>query len=266
MADRAETAMRVPISTLDGVPSARPAPRSARLPVLSPADVRRQAHRLRAAHPEVLVEWAISAFRGRTVLTTSFGAGGVVLAHLVSRLDRRVPVIFLDTGLHFRETYAFRDELVTRFGLNVVELTPRSDPGPLYESDPDRCCAIRKVEPLRRALGGFDAWISAVRRDQSDTRSAVDVLEYHEEDDGRPIVKVFPLAYWSREDVRRYIRDYDLPHHPLLDQGYTSIGCWPCTCPTRPGEPERAGRWSGRGKTECGLHTFTTKHAGHIHG
>ena len=193
------------------------------------------------------------------MLTASFGAGGVVLAHILSRLDPRVPVIFLDTGLHFAETYAFKNEFAARYGLNLLELTPRTDPGPLYETDPDHCCAIRKVEPLRRALSGFDAWISALRRDQSDTRRAVDVLEYHEGDDGRPIMKVFPLAYWSREHVWRYLRENDLPYHPLLDQGYTSIGCWPCTRPTRPGESERAGRWSGRGKTECGLHTFTTR-------
>src|SRR3989442_1312818 len=129
----------------------------------------------------------------------------------------------------------------------------------LPRTDPDRCCWIRKVEPLERALAGFDAWISAVRQDQSETRSSTELVEYHELD-GRPIVKVFPLARWSRADVWRYIRDNDVPYHPLLDQGYASIGCWPCTRPTAPGEPERAGRWSGTGKTECGLHTFTRKH------
>ena len=227
--------------------------------MLTALDVRRQADRLRAAHPGILVEWAITAFPGRTVLTASFNTGGLVLAHLMSRLDPRVPVIFLDTGLHFAETYAFKDEVAARYGLNLVELRPHTDPGPLYQTDPDRCCAIRKVEPLRRAMAGFDAWISALRRDQAQTRSAVDVLEYHEADDGRPVVKVFPLAHWSREDVWRYIRAHELPTHPLLEQGYTSIGCWPCTRPTRPGEPERAGRWSGWGKTECGLHTFTTR-------
>ena len=108
------------------------------------------------------------------------------------------------------------------------------------------------------ALAGFDAWISAVRQDQSDSRSATELLEYHEVA-GRPIVKVFPLAHWSRADVWDYIRENDVPYHPLLDQGYTSIGCWPCTRPTPPGEPERAGRWRGTGKTECGLHTFTVK-------
>jgi len=140
-------------------------------------------------------------------------------------------------------------------------LKPLTDPGPLYQTDPDRCCTIRKVEPLARAIAGFDAWISAVRQDQSSSRSLTEVVEYHEVE-GRPIVKVFPLAHWSRADVWRYIRENGVPYHPLLDQGYSSIGCWPCTRPTAPGEAERAGRWSGTGKTECGLHTFTIKQEG----
>jgi phosphoadenosine phosphosulfate reductase len=224
--------------------------------VLSATDVRDRALALRDSDPEMTLRWAVEAFPGRLALTVSFGGGGVVLAHLISRIDRTVPVIFLDTGFHFPETYAFKQRFADQYGLNVVELKPLTDPGPLYTTDPDRCCAIRKVEPLARAIAGFDAWISAVRQDQSVTRSATAVVEYHELD-GRPIVKVFPLAHWSREDVWRYIREHEVLYHPLLDQGYTSIGCWPCTRPTTPGEPERAGRWSGTGKTECGLHTFT---------
>jgi phosphoadenosine phosphosulfate reductase len=224
--------------------------------MLSATDVRARALALRDSDPEMTLRWAVEAFPGKLALTVSFGGGGVVLAHLISRIDRTVPVIFLDTGFHFPETYAFKQRFAEQYGLNVVELKPLTDPGPLYATDPDRCCAIRKVEPLARAIAGFDAWISAVRQDQSVTRSATAVVEYHELD-GRPIVKVFPLAHWSREDVWRYIRQHEVPYHPLLDQGYTSIGCWPCTRPTTPGEPERAGRWSGTGKTECGLHTFT---------
>jgi phosphoadenosine phosphosulfate reductase len=191
-------------------------------------------------------------------LTVSFGGGGLVLAHIVSRLDPTVPVLFLDTGFHFPETLAFKDQFVRRYGLNLIELTPATDPGPLYQTDPDRCCWIRKVEPLERALTGFDAWISAVRQDQNALRDAVEPVEHHEVG-GRTIVKVFPLLHWSRADVTRYLTEHDVPHHPLLDRGYTSIGCWPCTRPTAPGESERAGRWSGTTKTECGLHTFTVK-------
>jgi phosphoadenosine phosphosulfate reductase len=226
--------------------------------MLSPADVRERAEMMRGAPAEDVIAWTIATFPGRTALTVSFSGGGVVLAHMLSRIDRAVPVIFLDTGCHFRETYEFKKQFAATYALNLVEVHPLTDPGPLYETDPDRCCAIRKVEPMRRAIAGFDAWISAVRRDQSETRRSIETLEYHEID-GHAVVKVFPLAHWSRADVWRYIHDNRVPYHPLLDQGYESIGCWPCTRPTLPGEPERAGRWSGTGKTECGLHTFTTK-------
>ena len=220
--------------------------------------IRERATTLSGADPATMLVWVVETFPGKAALTVSFGGGGVVLAHLISRIDRSVPVIFLDTRFHFPETYAFKQRFVEQYGLNLVELTPLTDPGPLYKTDPDRCCFIRKVEPLERAMVGFDAWISAVRQDQSDSRAATEVVEYHEVA-GRPIVKVFPLARWSRADVWRYIRENGVPYHPLLDQGYSSIGCWPCTRPTAPGEAERAGRWSGMGKTECGLHTFTTK-------
>jgi len=226
--------------------------------MLSAAQVRERALDLKHADPETILLWAVDAFPGKTALTVSFGGGGVVLAHLLSRIDRTVPVIFLDTGFHFTETYAFKEQFAKRYGLNLIELKPLTDPGPLYKTDPDRCCFIRKVEPLERVIVGFDAWISAVRQDQSATRSATELVEQHEVD-GRSIVKVFPLAHWSRADVWRYIRENGVPYHPLLDQGYSSIGCWPCTRPTAPGEAERAGRWSGTGKTECGLHTFTVR-------
>ena len=226
--------------------------------MLNAAEVRERAAGLRGAPPERIVAWTVATFPERAALTVSFGGGGVVLAHMLSRIDRGVPVLFLETGFHFPETLAFKDQFAERYGLNLVELRPATDPGPLYRTDPDHCCWIRKVEPLQRALGGFDAWISAVRSDQGDTRAGLDILEYHQAN-GHPVVKVFPLAGWSRDDVWRYIREQDIPYHPLLDQGFTSIGCWPCTRATRPGEPERAGRWSGMGKTECGLHTFTVK-------
>ncbi len=226
--------------------------------MLSSAEVRERAGALRGGTPETILAWAVATFPERTALTVSFGGGGVVLAHMLSRINPSIPVLFLDTGFHFPETLAFKDEFAKRYGLNLVELRPATDPGPLYQTDPDRCCWIRKVEPLQRALTGFDAWISAVRTDQGDARAAVDVLEYHQVN-GHAVVKVFPLAGWSRDDVWGYIREEAVPYHPLLDQGFTSIGCWPCTRATRPGEPERAGRWSGMGKTECGLHTFTVK-------
>jgi len=207
--------------------------------MLSALQVRERAAALSEADPAATLAWAVETFPGKVALTVSFGGGGVV----------------------FSETYAFKEQFAKRYGLKLVELKPLTEPGPLYKTDPDRCCFIRKVEPLERAIVGFDAWISAVRQDQSDSRRATELVEYHEVR-GRPIVKVFPLARWSQAEVWRYIRENGVPYHPLLDQGYSSIGCWPCTRPTAPGEAERAGRWSGSGKTECGLHTFTVKREG----
>jgi phosphoadenosine phosphosulfate reductase len=222
------------------------------------ADLRERVNTLRADDPAAVLSWAVRTFPGKVALTVSFGGGGLVLAHLISRIDPSVPVLFLNTGFLFPETLEFKDRFVRTYGLNLVELRPVTDPGPLYQTDPDRCCQIRKVAPLDRALAGFDVWISAVRRDQSRDRAAVEPIEYHERD-GQPLLKIFPLASWSRADVDRYLAEHGVPHHPLLDQGYASVGCWPCTRPTAPGEAERAGRWSGSMKTECGLHTFTVK-------
>jgi phosphoadenosine phosphosulfate reductase len=163
-------------------------------------------------------------------------------------------VIFLDTGYLFEETLAFRRDFAARYGLNVIDVQPEHDPGPLYLTDPDRCCSIRKVEPMARVLPGYDAWASAIRRDQGASRAHTEVVEYHEAD-GHPLVRVHPLAYWERADVWRYILERGVPYNPLLDAGYSSLGCWPCTRKTGTGEAERAGRWSGTAKTECGLHT-----------
>jgi phosphoadenosine phosphosulfate reductase len=231
---------------------------------ITPAFVASEAARLAEAEPEAILQWALERYSPRVGLTCSFSGAGVVLAHLISKLAPTVPVIFLETGFHFPETLAFKEQFVAKYGLNLVELGP--DPNEpdlqiekLYASDPDRCCHLRKVEPMIRALDGLDAWVTSLRRDQSDTRAAVDLLEYHETEGGRPLVKVLPLARWSRSQVWTYILANGIPYHPLLDQGYKSIGCWPCTRPVGADESERAGRWSGQAKTECGLHTFTKR-------
>lgn len=210
----------------------------------------------RAREADEIVRFLVRAYPGRVALSASFGGGGLVLAHMLSRIDSGVPVLFLDTGYHFPETLAFRTRFAQRYGLRVVDLaTPVSaTPEGLYRTDPDRCCRIRKVEPMHRALADFDVWITALRRDQSQSRRTVDLIEHHLIGE-HAIVKVMPLAYWTRHDVDEYLATHDVPSHPLLEQGYTSIGCWPCTRPTVEGEGERAGRWSGRNKTECGLHT-----------
>lgn len=230
-------------------------------------EVRAAAVRLAGASPEAVLTWALETYGDRAALTCSFSGPGVVLAHMVARISPRTPVLFLDTGYHFPETLAFKERFARHYGLNVVDVRPALSPeeqearhGPrLYERDPDLCCRIRKVEPLARLLEGLDAWVTGLRRDQSETRAGIDVLEYHETPTGHPLVKVMPLAHWTRRDVWAYIHRHGIPYHPLLDAGYTSIGCQPCTRPVSAGEPERAGRWAGFGKTECGLHTFTRK-------
>jgi phosphoadenosine phosphosulfate reductase len=197
-------------------------------------------------------------FPGRIALVSSFGADSAVLLHMVSRIDPKTPVVFVDTGQHFPETLGYRDALVARLGLtNVVnaeldpEVAAKEDPERfLFQSDPDRCCDIRKVQPLARALDGYDAWITGRKSFQAATRSRVPLFEAEGDR-----VKVNPLVGWSATDILDYIRAADLPPHPLVAKGFPSIGCLPCTSRVAPGEDPRAGRWRGRGKTECGIHT-----------
>jgi len=227
--------------------------------------ISKQAERWTA---EQILLWAAERFAPKAVMTCSFGGGGIVLAHMLSRLGLDVPVVFLDTGYHFEETLAFKDEVARLFRLRVITQQPAltvreqdAQYGPrLYERDPDLCCRLRKVEPLAAALRFLDAkcWIAALRRDQAATRRGLGVVEPHGLPDGRTVVKVHPMANWTRADVERYIDRHGLPRHPLARRGYASIGCWPCTAPAAPGH-ERSGRWPGTGKTECGLHTFTAK-------
>lgn len=196
-------------------------------------------------------------YPGRVALVSSFGADAAALLHMVSRIDAATPVIFVDTGQHFPETLAYRDELVGLLGLtNVVVAEPRKDTldqeDPekfLFASDPDRCCEIRKVRPLAAGMEGYDAWITGRKGFQNATRATLPLFE--SEGDR---VKVNPLVGWSATDILAYVREVGLPPHPLVARGFPSIGCLPCTSPVRPGEDARAGRWRGRAKTECGIH------------
>mgnify|MGYP001396266232 CR=1 FL=1 len=204
---------------------------------------------LRAALTEV--------FPGEIALVSSFGAESAVLLHLASRIDPAVPVVFIDTGRLFPETLAYRDTLIARLGLTDVrsvgpdpEAMEAADPyGALFSMDPDRCCHLRKVEPLAEALAPFTAWITGRKRFQASTRSALPVFEAD-----ATHIKVSPLATWGAGELVAYLREHDLPRHPLVAKGYPSIGCAPCTSPVAPGEDPRAGRWRGQGKTECGIH------------
>ena len=196
---------------------------------------------------------------GQLALVSSFGAESVVLLHMVALARRGTPVIFLETGMLFTETLVYQQELAERLGLRDMRIirpgddeTKDRDPAAkLNQTDPDACCALRKTMPLNRALSGFDGWITGRKRYQGATRAG---LEFFEVEEGANRLKVNPLAHWQRGDARTYIEENRLPRHPLVAQGYPSIGCMPCTSTVAPGEDERAGRWNGQDKTECGIH------------
>ena len=198
---------------------------------------------------------------GDVVAVSSFGAESAVLLHLLASVDPAVPVLFLDTGKHFAETLAYRDDLVARLGLTAFrnlhpdldELAAKDDTGLRWSYDPDGCCEIRKVRPLAKALAGFDASFTGRKAFQSATRANLPRFEVDTSDEqGR--LKINPLIDWSADDIQAYFAQHDLPRHPLVAQGYPSIGCSPCTRPVGEGEDARAGRWSGWDKTECGIH------------
>lgn len=219
------------------------------------------ARKLEQASAHSILAWAASVVP-RFAVTSSFGADSAVLLHLLARTAPHVPVLFLDTGLHFPETVTFRRGLAIELGLSVVDVAPdrsvaqqAADLGDaLWTRDPDRCCGLRKTAPLRQMLRSFDGWATGVRRVQTPERAAVPVVEARRHD-GRWLVKVAPLATWTDDDVNAYLCDHDLPRHPLVDEGYASVGCAPCTSRVAPGADPRAGRWAAfDGKTECGIH------------
>jgi phosphoadenosine phosphosulfate reductase len=213
---------------------------------------------LEAMSAEDAIRWSAAEFGDRLCLTCSWQKQSSVLVHMVSELGLGIDVIELDTHLFFRESYETRERLVERYGLNLIvpEIATiaeqHRDEGPnLWERDPDRCCHVRKVEPLLKALKPYDAWISGIRRDQSPSRAGTPKLEWSE---GYAVWKVHPLADWDEKRVWAYISVNEIPYNPLHDVGYRSIGCIPCTRPVAPDEEERAGRWAGSDKLECGIH------------
>lgn len=216
------------------------------------------ANRLLAdASAEDVVGWAVSTFGSRLAVAVSMQDG--VLAHLVSRVTRDIDLLFLDTGYHFAETINTRRAVASSYQLNVVDVTPRQTVAEqdrqhgvaLYARDPDLCCRLRKTEPLDEALGSYDAWVNGVRRAEAATRTEAPVVGW---DERRGVVKISPLASWSDEKVSRYITVNDVLVNPLLEQGYPSIGCDPCTRRVVGGADPRSGRWAGLAKTECGIH------------
>ncbi|SDN40612.1 phosphoadenylyl-sulfate reductase [Geodermatophilus sp. DSM 45219] len=204
-----------------------------------------------------VLRWAGETFGDDFAVTSSMADG--LLSHLASRAVPGVNVVFLDTGYHFAETIGTRDWITGVMPITLVNVQPAqtvaeqdAEHGPeLHQRDPDLCCSLRKVKPLAQALAGYAAWGSGVRRDESPTRAGTRVVDW---DAKRGMVKVNPLAAWTQDDVDAYVAEHQVPVNPLQEIGYASIGCAPCTRPVAPGEDPRAGRWAGRGKTECGLH------------
>ncbi|MFC7333645.1 phosphoadenylyl-sulfate reductase [Rhodocista pekingensis] len=232
-----------------------PTPEHRTDPVAHAADLAARYGHLHGA--DLLHPLLTGDLKGRIALVSSFGTESAVLLHMVAGIDPGVPVIFIDTGKLFGETLRYRDRLVALLGLTDVR-SPGPDPaeetredadGGLWLRDPGACCALRKVRPLDRALAPFDAWITGRKRFQAATRTVLPAIEAA---DGR--IKLNPLAGWSRQDLTAYLDRHGLPRHPLEADGFLSIGCMPCTDRVAPGEDIRAGRWRGRGKTECGIH------------
>jgi phosphoadenosine phosphosulfate reductase len=211
--------------------------------------------------PQEILAWAVRRFHPKLMMATAFGPEGCCILHMLSEIEPGVRVINLDTGYQFAETLELRERIRQRYGIEVELVRPeqtvaeyeREHGGPLYVHRPDQCCFDRKIVPLRRAVQGYAAWISAIRGDQTEHRRAAGVAQW---DAKFSLVKVNPLLRWTKKDVWKFLLDHDVPYNPLHDQGYPSIGCWPCTAPVEDGGDERSGRWAGSKKKECGLHVI----------
>lgn len=204
------------------------------------------------------LEWAQANFGDKLSLLSSMG--DEILVHFASETVPDLDVVFLDTGYHFAQTLETRDAYAATLPINLINVLPLQSVGEqdaehgekLHDRDPELCCQLRKVEPMNRALGNYDAWVTGMRRVDAPTRANIGLVEY---DDKRDMVKINPLAAWTDEDLASYATEHGVLMNTLRDSGYQSIGCEPCTRPTAPGEDPRAGRWAGTNKTECGLHT-----------
>ena len=244
-------------STGGGAKDASGPPRTA-----SPEEIEelgRQSRLLEDATSEEIIAWAVQKYHPRLTMATAFGPEGCVILSMLARIEPKVYVFNLDTGYQFKETLELRERIARRYGI-VVDLQRGELPvqeyetlhgGPLYKTNPDKCCHDRKVVVLQRVAGSYSAWMSGIRRNQSPHRANAPIVGW---DKKFGLVKISPLAKWTKKEVWARIVSEEIPYNPLHDQGYTSIGCWPCTRAVLFGEDERAGRWSGTAKTECGLH------------
>ena len=224
-------------------------------------EIEAKSQELETASPQEILTWATQRFAPRFTMATAFGPEGMTIIHMLSEIAPETPIFNLDTGYQFKETLELRERVKERYGIEVeykrpeltVEQYEQLNGGPVYEKDSNQCCFDRKIKVLHEAVKGAHAWASAIRRDQSPDRAKAPIVGW---DKKFQLVKVSPLANWSKSEVWKLITSHDIPYNPLHDQGYTSVGCWPCTRTVQFGEDERAGRWSGSGKTECGLHTW----------
>ncbi len=232
--------------------------------MFTPLEIEKLSEEFESRAPQEIIAWAVDAFWPQVALSSSFQTQSVPLLHMVSQAERDILVYFLDTGYHFWETLIFREKLASEWKLNVLDLYrdtrwdvfARGQVRTLPLEDPNLCCFIHKVQPMQRGIKDMLAWISGIRRDQTAVRAKAKILELQE--DG--LLKINPLLNWTKADVKRYMEEHNLPSHPLLEKGYRSVGCSPCTVAIGLNDDERAGRWQGRGKTECGLHTEMFKH------
>jgi phosphoadenosine phosphosulfate reductase len=225
----------------------------------SPVELAQLAQEFETAKPQEILKWAVDTYYPHIGMSSSFQTQSVPLLHMMAHIQPEMRIFFLDTGFHFWDTLMFREQMGYEWQLNIVDLRRdhrwdefiRQNRHNLPNDDPNLCCFINKVQPMQKAMSGLKAWISGIRRDQTSERAQAKIIEVHKE----ALVKINPLLNWTKEDVQEYIAEHQLPTHPLLEKGYRSIGCAPCTRPVESDQDERAGRWVGKGKTECGLHT-----------
>lgn len=221
------------------------------------------AHLAEASAEEIL-RWAVERFHPHLTMATAFGVEGCCILHMLAAIQPAVRIFNLETGYQFPETLALRERLKERYGIEVEYVRPETTVaeyeaihgGPLYRHRPDQCCHDRKIVPLKRALVGYSAWISAIRADQTKDRAQAQIVQW---DAKFNLVKVNPLLRWTKKTVWDFVFKHEVPYNSLHDQDYPSIGCWPCTRPVTEGEDERAGRWAGTAKKECGLHVIEHK-------
>jgi phosphoadenosine phosphosulfate reductase len=252
---------QLPVLGQGTTPPAKP---PASVPTASPElldQLRQYSLQLEDSTPQEIIRWTVEKYFPKLTMATAFGPEGCVIIHMLAEVEPRTHVFNLDTGYQFKETLELRDRIAKRYGIEVEMRQPDTSVaeyeaqhgGPLYQTNPDQCCKDRKVKVLRESVVGWHAWMSGIRRDQgTGDRAGIPIVGW---DAKFGLVKISPLANWTKNDVWKLITTHDIPYNPLHDQGYSSIGCWPCTRAVMFGEDERAGRWSGTAKKECGLHT-----------